>query len=340
MATMAGIGGLVGGLSGLFGGGGSSVPSGPPQFIMPGMGDAASAAFGNIANMTNVTNALSNTATNPSLSTFQNLYNNPGAASFLSGANTASGMGTTAATNAFNTGGALTSAGLGTLPWATSLINAGFDPQGALYNKTAGELSNAVNAQNAASGISTTPYGAGVANEAMGNFNINWQNNLLSRMLAGAQGAGGLLTQGGNLANLGAGIQNTAPGQFLSASGLPFGANEAVGGSQNTAIQSLIGNLGGVTNVSNTPIQDWLSYLQTGNQANSVANQNYSNQLQAQQQQYNQQMGYGSMLGGSLYGLGKNLFGGSGSNSFYNPNAYGGSGSLFGYSLSPTFGFG
>jgi hypothetical protein len=308
MGIMAGIGGLVGGLGGLFGG--SNVPGGPQPWLMPGMDAAAGNAFSGIQGLGQWGNLAGGTIPNMQ-STFQNLYNNPNAGSFLSGANTASGMGMTAANNAFGAGGQLLGAGLNTLPMAGQIFNTAFDPQGALYNRTLQQNTDQTRAAEAARGISTTPYGAGLENQATSNFNIDWQNNQLQRQALGAQAGGGLLQAGGNLANLGAGIQNAAPGQFLGASGMPFGAWNTVGQNQNQAIAQMLGLAGAGQGIQNVPIQDWLSYLQTGNQAGGVANQAYGNQLQANQQQWNQQMQLGGLVGGSLYGLGQGFPGGN-----------------------------
>ncbi|HEX8838242.1 MAG TPA: hypothetical protein VF748_14970 [Candidatus Acidoferrum sp.] len=344
MGIMAGIGGLVGGLSGLFGGG-TNQPQAPNVYQLQNMPGADTGAFGGIGNLSGYTGGLTGATTGPALNTFQNLYNNPGAGGLLSGANVAGGLGQNAALTGYGVGGNLINTGINTLPGiAGNVLNTSMDPQQALYNRTLQQTQDQSRAGLEARGLDMTPYGAGVEGQTLSNFNIDWQNQQLLRQIQGAQTAGGLLTQGGNLANLGTGIQNTAPGQYLSASGLPYGAYSTVGGGQNAAINSLLGIGTSGANLQNLPISDYLSYLQTGNQSNQVANQNYGLQLQAQNQQFNEQMKLGSLLGGSIYGLGQSPFGQyglGGSSPFgYNPNAFGGSGSLFGYSLSPTFGFG
>jgi hypothetical protein len=307
MGIMAGIGGLVGGLSGLFGGG-SNQPTGPAPWLMPDMGGAANNAFSGISGLSGYGNAAQGTG-GAAQNTFQNLYNNPYAGGYQGGANFAGGLGQNAALGAYGTGGALTGAGLSTIPMAGQLFQSGFDPQQALYGRTQQQVQDQTGATLAASGIGNTPYGAGIAAQTNANFNIDWQNNQLQRQLAGAQGAGGLLTQGGNLANLGTGIQNTAPGQFLGASAMPYGAYGQIGGDQNQALGSYLGNIGGAQGISNVGIQDWLNYVQAGNQAGGVANQAYANELKANQQQFGQQMQFGQMLGGGLYGLGQTPFG-------------------------------
>ena len=320
MGMMAGIAGLAGGAMGLFGGG-SDQPKGPAPWLMPQMNEAAGNAFSGIQGLQPWTNMAGGTM--PFMqNTFQNLYNNPNAGSFLSGANTASGMGMQGATNAFNTGGNLT--GL-----AGNIFNTAFDPQGSLYGRTLQQTQEQTRAGQAARGISMTPYGAGLEGDATRNFNIDWQNAQLGRQATGAQA-------GGNLAGLGAGLQAGAPGQFFNAAGMPYGAWNTVGQGQNQAIQGILGNIGGGQNIANLPVQDWLSYVQTGNQAGGVANQAYQNELRANQQQFDQQMKFGQMMGGSMYGMGQTPFGqrwgmggsgwgggfGGGGNNQYSPYNY------------------
>jgi hypothetical protein len=306
MGMIAGAAALAGGAMGLFGG--SNVPSGPAPWLMPNMNQAAGNAFGGISGLGGYGNTAQGTA-GPAQNTFQSLYNNPYAGGYQGGANFAGNLGQTAALSGYNTGGALTGAGLSALPYAQSIFNTAMDPQQALYGRTQQAVTDQSRANLEASGTAMTPYGAGVMNQTNSNFNIDWQNNQLLRQIQGAQGAGGLLQQGGNLANLGTGMQNVAPGQFLSASGMPYGAFSQIGGDQFGAINSLLGTTGNAQNISNVGIQDWLAYVQAGNQAGGVANQAYSNELAANQQQFKQQQAYGQMFGQGLYGLGQTPFG-------------------------------
>jgi hypothetical protein len=77
----------------------------------------------------------------------------------------------------------------------SSILNTGFDPQSALYNRTAGQLLDQARAAEAQSGVGTTPYGAGVTGNTMSNFNIDWQNQQLARQTQAAQAAQGLSGQ-------------------------------------------------------------------------------------------------------------------------------------------------
>ena len=339
MGIMAGIGGLVGGIGGLFGGG-TKQPDAPPQFIMPNQTQAANNAFSGIQGLQPFSSGGFNIL-GPAQNTFSNLYNNPFASTFQGGASTAMGLGQNAALNAFNTGGNLIGTGMNTIPnMASAVFNTSFDPQSSLYARTLQQTTDAARANAAAAGLATTPYGVGLVNQATNNFNIDWQNNQLQRQALGANTAGSLFNTGAGIANLGTGIQNTAPGQFFQATGLPYSTFGQIGQDQNAAIAALLSGTSGGANLANLPIQDYLSYLQAGNQANSVANQNYGLQLQAQQQQFNEQLKLGGMLGQSLYGIGQMFPGGGflgGSQGlFTGQNAFMPSGSF----LDHGFGFG
>src|SRR6516162_11200645 len=71
------------------------------------------------------------------------------------------------------------------------IIQQAFDPQQALYARTAGQVSDAERAQLTASGLGQTPWGAGAYGQTMSDFNLNWNDRQLQRMLAGTQGAQG-----------------------------------------------------------------------------------------------------------------------------------------------------
>src|SRR5215475_428817 len=110
---------------------------------------------------------------------------NPYAGQFQQGAGTAGGMMEAAGQGAYGAGGQLMGANLGLLPDVQQLVAMGFDPQQALYQRTAQQVQDQQRAALAASGVAGTPYGAGVQGKTMSDFNIDWQNNLLQRALAG-----------------------------------------------------------------------------------------------------------------------------------------------------------
>jgi len=323
MGMSMGLIGAGGALAGLFGGGGANSVQLPPQFNMPNMGGAAQNAYGGIGNLDQYTQ-LGSSMMPYAQNTFQGLYNNPYAGGAQAGANTASGLGMNAALGAYGAGGNLMGAGMMALPAAGQIMQTGFDPQQALYNRTAQQTQDQSLAGLAATGMATSPYGAGVEGQTMANFNIDWQNQQLGRQATAAGAAGGLLGAGGNAINMGAGIMNTAPGQYAGAAAMPYATSMGIGGGQNQAIQSMLGLGQGAQGLANTQIQDYLAYLGVGNQAGGVANQQAALALQQQNQGFNQNMQLGNMLGRSIYGIGQGYGGGGFGGSPLFQNMFGG----------------
>jgi|SRR5882762_5765658 len=96
-----------------------------------------------------------------------------------------------------------------------AVLNQGLDPQNELYNRTQNQVQQQTRAGLEARGINTTPYGASVEGGVNKDFNIDWQNAQLQRLVQAIQGestaygAGGNAIAGGE--SLGAGVpQNMA----------------------------------------------------------------------------------------------------------------------------------
>lgn len=259
------------------------------------MGGADTAAFGGIGNL-----GQYNTFAQlyPQVfNTGQAMINNPFGVPLMQGAQTAGAMGQQGAVNQFNQGGNL-------YGMSGQVQQTGFDPQSALYARTAQQTQDQTRAALAARGVDMTPYGAGVEGQTMANFNMDWQNQQLQRQIAAAQAAGGLTTQAAQM-------QGAAPGAFLTAAGMPWTTAQGIGG-QDLSTLSTMGGFGAQgANLPQMQIQDYLNYLGFGNQALSAGNQAnlglYQGQLQQAKQegQENQAMmgGIGKALGG-LWGTG------------------------------------
>lgn len=219
------------------------------------------------------------------------LYNNPFASLFQGGSMPAMQLGTAGALAQYGLGSGLAGAG-------GQALNTGFDPQNALYDRTAQRLQDQQRQANVAAGVGTTPYGAGLEGQTLSNFNIDWNNQQLQRQLAALTGAGGAYSTG-------AGLMASAPGQYLASAGMPYNTFQTIGGNQLGAL----GAAGGLYNTAqqgqNLPLQNYMSYLGVGNQANSVANQAASNQLAQAQLGFNQQQTLGNQFGQALQGLGQ-----------------------------------
>ena len=300
--------GAAGSLSGLFGNNGaSSVPMASNYQIAPQMlGGAANnsldtiSAMGgnntwNIPQATNVTNTLNN---------------NPGAQSWMNGAQGASNMGQAAAGNAFGAGG-------NQYAGANAVMNTAFDPQNALYQKSLQQTQDQQNVANSRAGVATSPYGAGLADQNLQNFNIGWQNNQLNRQTQGL-GAATSANQAG------AGLQQGATNLYGTSSALPYNAWNTIYGNQFGALQNL-GQFGNSANaIPQQQVQDWNSILGIGNQQAGTANSIAQTGLNQNNMAFNQNQVYGNQLGQSLQGLGKawgNYNSGSGSGNPYSTSS-------------------
>jgi hypothetical protein len=189
------------------------------------------------------------------------------------------------------------------------IMQQAFDPQQALYNRTVQQTQEQTRAGLEARGLDMSPYGAGVEGSALSNFNIDWQNNQLQRMLQGASGVGGLAGQIGQLTgamdtNAGAiaGLGNAGnqllqgAGNLLqgagsldtSAAGLQdFAASETASfaGQPNQIWQDILQN-------QRMALDEWGAYGQRAAQPYDKTSQNWQNIqnqfLTANQQGFNQ----------------------------------------------------
>lgn len=81
--------------------------------------------------------------------------------------------------------------------YANQVMQEGFDPQNAVYNRAATRQQNQMRAGQGARGLEMSPHGAGLENEGMANFNIDWEGNQLQRQALASQAASQLWGQGG-----------------------------------------------------------------------------------------------------------------------------------------------
>lgn len=304
MTAMAGIGGLVGGLAGLLGANNASSITPPTMYQLPNQTAAGNSAYSTIGNLASTYGSLGASTLGSSQSAFNTLYNNPGTLGLLSGAQTGSQLGTSAALGAYGAGNSLTSSGTSMLPYAQSIMQTAMDPQNALYAQTQG-TNNQQNAANLAnSGLLNSPYGQSVLGNANTNFNIDWQNNQLAREATGASAAGGLLSNAGGAINTGTGISNAAGTQYANAAALPYSAYSTLGTGQNTAISSLLGNYSSAQSNDTQSLTNLLNYLGVGNASNAAANSLYSSEVNASTASTAQNLAYGNALGSALKALG------------------------------------
>lgn len=310
-SALGGVGSLVSGIGGLTSGSGGagspgSVPMGYPmqnpsqadtnyQYLTwqtPGsMQNLSVQGYGNVYNLTQ----------NPSgLQSYVPGYQAGANTSGAYGTNTLAPMEANAAQSLYGAGG--------------NVLNTAFDPQLALYNKTAQQTQDQANAINAMYGLSSSPYGAGVANQAMTNFNIDWQNQQLQRQAQGIQSSG--LAYGG-VGDLGQSAMQT----YLQAGATPYQAYQQ---QQNDQLQALSTGQGLDANTLNA----LAAYLRLGQSATAVGQSGAQTAGQLQNQQFNQAGQIGQNIGqglsglsnlSTLFGPGSNSY--SGPNSIYDPNA-------------------
>jgi hypothetical protein len=166
----------------------------------------------------------------------------------------------------------------GLLNAGQQVYNTAFDPQNALYNRTVQQLQDQTGATNSMYGLGSSAAGAGVANQALGNFNIDWQNQQLQRQLQGLQGYGSAVGQAGQTAAQGGALGSAGAGYTLQGGQLPYQTAQTLGGAPaqigTNYSQYLQGNVYG-------PAQGFqgqaIPYLNYGQGAQAVP---YQNQLQ------------------------------------------------------------
>lgn len=290
----------------MFGGSSPSQLGMPPvqSFQYPNMDASAGNAFSNIGALGNVG------GTGVGLG-----QQGAGIASGLAGSN-AWMPGLMSALSAMGPAGGVANAGIGLgqglLGGAGGLLSAipqmlgqAFDPQGDLYKQTAASSNDQVMSNLAQSGLAKTPYGQSVAGNTANNFNINWQNNLLSRMLGGLGGAGQALGAVGGAGQMGEGLGSEGLRGAVGAGMAPFGVLSSVANTGLGALNSAIGGLGQSLGPLQQTIGDYLQYLQGGTGAMNAANQANLGAAQfAAQQQQQQYQNASSAFGGlgSMFG--------------------------------------
>ncbi|KVE66984.1 hypothetical protein WI97_11200 [Burkholderia vietnamiensis] len=109
-----------------------------------------------------------------------------------------------------------------------NLYSMGLDPQNALYNRTRQQVTDQSNAVNSMYGLGTSAAGAGLTDQALSNFNIDWQNNQLSRAMQGLQGYAGAANTAGRFGELGTSQAGSVPGYTLLAGSTPYNVGQTI----------------------------------------------------------------------------------------------------------------
>lgn len=304
------------------GGGGGGGGGGGPQYYVPTGLSAADTAWQQL--LTGQLGAYN--AGNPYAGGYQQAANTAGAQSALLGpqANYYGGALGYYGNQAFGAGQALQQAG-------QNVYNLGLDPQSALYNRTAQQLTDQVNAGQALRGLGNSAVGGSEYNQAISNFNIDWQNQQLQRAATGAQALGSLYGQAGSYNQLGNQLYNASQGMYERTPGYTLQSGQTPYQTANTITNN---QLGQAQSIQGTTIP-YMNYGQGAQQ------QGYLNQAQSAG-------AAGALANQGISGLGNafgNLFGSGGGGGF----GYSGMGSLFGggdssfgsagYGISPVTGF-
>jgi hypothetical protein len=318
--TIGAAASIGGSLFGMLGGGNNQPAPPPPSYQPQFQGQADQGAIAGIGNLAGYNAYGQNYGQASGIA--QNMVNNPYAGLYQQGANTTAGAGWGVGGGQIGAGMDLMNAGQGMLPYAQSILQTGFDPQNALRDRTQQQLTDSIRAGESARGIAMSPYGAGIENKGLSDFNIDWQNQQLQRQNTAAQGAGYLANSGGNAINLGQNVSTLGLQTLQNASALPYSTANTISGNQLGALQNFGQYGAGATNTAQQAIADYLQYLGVGNQSAGVANQAYANQITAQNNQFNQNQKLGANLGAGLSGLGRLSGGSSGPTSYMNIGGY------------------
>jgi hypothetical protein len=200
------------------------------------------------------------------------------------------------------------------------VFNTAMDPQNALYNKYLQQTMDQSRANVSSSGLATSPYAAGLENQAASNFNLDWRNRMLQNQLAGLQGLSGADTTAGRMGE-GAGQQYTAaqamsslaPQLLQQSSMAPLNSAFGLFGLQNQADTNYLNTVGASYNPNATLMAQMLQYMGLGGAMQGQSfNQNMAGLSGLTQLGglLSNQYGMGSGQGNQGYGILGNLFSG------------------------------
>jgi hypothetical protein len=275
---------------------------------------------------------LQGSTVDPSLQQQQLQLSSPTAQEAMTGAQSAAALGMpiggnlyTGGQGIYNTGTEITGQGQqvfgeanSIFPYAQQVFQTALDPQNQLYNWLQNQNLQQTQANEAMTGVGTTPYGMDVTNQSNMLFNINWQNQQLQRQIAGLQAGAGAIQTGAGIQQTGTGIEATgagvqqaglgvetqAPAFISGTSAIPYATQSGITG---TSLQ----DIAAAAQNQNIPIQDLLNFLAGQNQTNTVANQTAQLGLNQSQLEMAQMAGLasgaGSLFGGLLGGSGTGL---------------------------------
>jgi hypothetical protein len=207
------------------------------------------------------------------------------------------------------------------------VFNTAMDPQQALYNQQLQQTQDQAGATNSMYGLGSSAAGAGVANQATNNFNLNWQNAQLGRQESGLQAYGQAAGQAGQLGAAGAGYTNQgAQLPFTTAQGIAQYPGQL-------ASQYTQGYEQGPLSSANAINSQIIPYLNYGQGAQSVPYQNAYNSSQASAGALASGLGSAAQNIGSYFGggTGQSFSGSFGGVQSPSPYYSGGGGNTYGF---------
>ena len=149
-----------------------------------------------------------------------------------------------------------------------------FDPQNALYAQQQQQLTDQVNSGQAMRGLGNSAEGASEYNQAMGNFDINWQNNQLSRQAQGitsldAANQAGMNqgTQYGNMQQAALNSQNAAGVAYGMSGQVPMTAQQYAASQPGAIANTYQGYMQGQQGLYGTVANQGLGYMNQGTSA-------------------------------------------------------------------------
>ena len=177
-------------------------------------------------------------------------------------------------------------------------------------------------------GLGSSPAGAGLTQQNVSNFNIDWQNAQLQRQATAAQGAGTAFSGGSDLGT-------AALGTEASAGALPYTTSIGQSGNAINALNALSGGAQNAFGLDQSTLNALSAYLKLGQSATATG-------ITGANAEFNQQQTLGSQFGGALNSL-ASLYNKSsnpsttgmptGAPSTYGPGSYGTAPSAYGYSM-------
>ena len=197
------------------------------------------------------------------------------------------------------------------------------DPNQAQYNLSLNNLTQQTGATNSQYGLGSSGAGAGIQNQALSNFGINWNTQQLQNQIAGLGAYGSAANQAAGLNTNAAALGNTGAQSYLESGQVPYNTAQTIAGQP--------GQLG----------SQYATQLNTGVYNPASAQQsldsNYLSQGNSAIQQSNSAVyGAGNTQANNYATAASNAIGGFGSQSQNLGSYFGGGGSTYGNNYAGT----